>query len=169
MTAPSPGGAGSAPRRCPRGELGGSRRQGPLYPGPLCGNADRRRHAPANPGGGSAGGSGASRQRATPFVRGVLVWPTAGGTATAATIPCTARCEDYPECTPCAIAVRSRRRGQVDLGGRLASRRIWATAARWFGGLFCLVEPTKELGIHDYRLEEVEKPNAIRLQPLRRV
>jgi hypothetical protein len=65
-------GAGSAPRRCPRGELGGSRRQGPLYPGPLCGNADRRRHAPANPGRGSAEGSGASRQRAAPFLSGPL-------------------------------------------------------------------------------------------------
>jgi adenylate cyclase len=44
--APSPGRTGSAPRRCPGGELGGSRREGPLCPGPLCGNADRRRHAP---------------------------------------------------------------------------------------------------------------------------
>jgi hypothetical protein len=61
--APSPGRAGSAPRRCPGGELGGSRGEGPLCPGPLCGNADRRRHAPANPGRGSAGESGASRQR----------------------------------------------------------------------------------------------------------
>ena len=26
---------------------------------------------------------------------------------------------------------------------------------RW---LFCLVEPTKEFGMHDYRLDEVEKP-----------
>ena len=24
--------------------------------------------------------------------------------------------------------------------------------------LFCLVEPTKEFGMHDYRLDEVEKP-----------
>jgi hypothetical protein len=63
--ASSPGGAGSAPRRRPGSELGGSRREGRLCSRPLCGNADRRRHAPANAGRGSAGGSGASRQRAT--------------------------------------------------------------------------------------------------------
>jgi len=37
----------------------------PLCSRPLCSNTDRRRHAPANPGRGSAGGSGASRKRAT--------------------------------------------------------------------------------------------------------
>ena len=42
---------------------------------------------------------------------------------------------------------------------------------RW---LFCLVEPTKEFGMHDYRLDEVEKPehhpDAVRrlTEPLRR-
>ena len=40
--------------------------------------------------------------------------------------------------------------------------------------LFCLVEPTKEFGMHDYRLDEVEKPehhpDAVRrlTEPLRR-